>query len=136
MNYAPPEGDDAFAIHLDAAPTPFGFEHHHLFRIGLQGRYVAPEDRDPALLIFVIDVSGSMADGGRLELVKRALGLLLDELRPEDRVGIVVYTDTAWPVLEPVSASERDLIMNAVNSLYPQTSTNVQDGLMQSYQMA
>jgi Ca-activated chloride channel family protein len=136
VDYAPPEGDNAFAIHLDAAPAPFGYTGHYLLRVGLQGSYIAPEDRDPALLIFVIDVSGSMDRGDRLELVKQALALLVGELREDDRVGIVVYSDNSRPVLEPTSASDAKTIMNAINALHPEGSTNVAAGLQIGYDMA
>jgi Ca-activated chloride channel family protein len=136
VDYAPPEGQEAFAIHLDAAPAPFGYECHFLLRVGLQGRYIAPEDRDPALLIFVIDVSGSMDRGDRLELVKQALALLVGELREDDRVGIVVYSENSRPVLEPTSASNAQTIMNAINALHPEGSTNVAAGLQIGYDMA
>jgi Ca-activated chloride channel family protein len=136
MNYPLPDGDDAFAIHLDAAPAPFGYENHYLLRVGVQGRAIAPEDRDPALLIFVIDVSGSMDREDRLELVKDALALLVDELREDDRVGIVVYTTNSRPVLDPTPASDRDRIMDAINALQPEGSTNVVDGLRLGYAMA
>jgi Ca-activated chloride channel family protein len=136
VDYAPPEGQEAFAIHLDAAPAPFGYEGHFLLRVGLQGRYIAPEDRDPALLIFVIDVSGSMDRGDRLELVKQALALLVGELREDDRVGIVVYSENSRPVLEPTSASNAQTIMNAINALHPEGSTNVAAGLQIGYDMA
>jgi Ca-activated chloride channel family protein len=136
VDYAPPEGQEAFAIHLDAAPAPFGYEGHFLLRVGLQGRYIAPEDRDPALLIFVIDVSGSMDRGDRLELVKQALALLVGELREDDRVGIVVYSENSRPVLEPTSASNAQTIMNAINALHPEGSTNVVAGLQIGYDMA
>ena len=136
VDYAPPEGDEAFAIHLDAAPAPFGYDGHFLLRVGLQGRYIAPEDRDPALLIFVIDVSGSMNRGDRLELVKQALALLVGELREDDRVGIVVYSDNSRPVLQPTSASDATTIMDAINALHPEGSTNVAAGLQIGYQMA
>jgi Ca-activated chloride channel family protein len=136
VDYAPPEGDAAFAIHLDAAPAPFGYKGHFLLRVGLQGRYIAPEDRDPALLIFVIDVSGSMDRGDRLELVKQALALLVGELREDDRVGIVVYSDNSRPLLQPTSASDAKTIMDAINALHPEGSTNVAAGLQIGYQMA
>ncbi len=135
VNYAGPE-EGAFAIHLDAAPAPFGYENHYLLRVGLQGRYIAPEDRDPALLIFVIDVSGSMNREDRLELVKQALALLVNELREDDRVGIVVYSERSRSVLEPTPASNHDTIMRAVDALQPEGSTNVVDGLRLGYNMA
>ncbi len=134
--YDGPEGDEAFAIHLDAAPAPFGYEGHYLLRVGLQGRYIAPEDRDPALLIFVIDVSGSMDSGDRLELVKQALTLLVGELREDDRVGIVTYADQTRTVLQPTTASNRDLILSAITSLGPSGSTYAEAGLRLGYQAA
>ncbi|MBN1287418.1 MAG: von Willebrand factor type A domain-containing protein [Anaerolineae bacterium] len=135
--YAGPEAPgDAFAIHLDAAPAPFGYEGHYLLRVGIQGRYIAPEDRTPALLIFVIDVSGSMDRGDRLGLVKQALALLVGELREDDRVGIVVYSENSRAVLEPTPASEASAIMRAINALQPEGSTNAAEGLQLGYRMA
>lgn len=136
MDYPSPEGADAFAIQLDAAPSPFGFDGHYLLRVGIQGRYIAPEDRTPALLIFVIDVSGSMDREDRLETVKDSLEILVGELREDDRVGIVVYSNQSRAVLEPTPASEKDTILAAVNALQPEGSTNVEDGLRLGYQMA
>ncbi len=136
MDYPSPEGADAFAVQLDAAPSPFGFDGHYLLRVGIQGRYIAPEDRTPALLIFVIDVSGSMDREDRLETVKDSLEILVGELREDDRVGIVVYSNQSRAVLEPTPASEKDTILAAVNALQPEGSTNVEDGLRLGYQMA
>ncbi|MBN1679975.1 MAG: von Willebrand factor type A domain-containing protein [Anaerolineae bacterium] len=136
VDYENPGGDDAFSINLDAAPAPFGYEGHYLLRVGLQGRYIAPEDRDPALLIFVIDVSGSMDRGDRLELVKKALDLLVGELREDDRVGIVVYSENSRVVLDPTPASNTDTILNAIHALRPEGSTNVADGLRLAYDLA
>lgn len=133
--YDSPE-EDAFAIYLDAAPAPFGYEGHYLMRVGLQGRYVAPEDRDPVFLIFVIDVSGSMDQENRLGTVKESLALLTGELGENDRVGIVVYSDRSRAVLEPTPASDRETIMAAINALQPEGSTNVEDGLRVGYRMA
>ncbi|NDJ78797.1 MAG: DUF3520 domain-containing protein, partial [Chloroflexi bacterium] len=134
--YEPPEGDDTFAIHLEAAPAPFGYPDHYLMRVGIQGRYIAPEDRTPALLIFVIDVSGSMDREDRLELVKDALEILLGELREDDRVGIVVYSSTPYVVLEPTPASDYNTIMSAINALGPGGSTALAGGLELGYRMA
>jgi len=134
--YDSPGGDDAFAIYLTAAPAPFGYEGHYLLRVGLQGRYIAPEDRTAALLIFVIDVSGSMDQENRLGTVKEALAILVDELRADDRVGIVVYSERSRSILDPTPASDRETIMAAINALQPEGSTNVEDGLRLGYQMA
>lgn len=135
-DYDSPGGNDAFAIYLDAAPAPFGYEGHYLMRVGIQGKYIAPEDREPALLIFVIDVSGSMDREDRLGAVKESLAFLVDELREDDRVGIVVYSERSRTVLEPTSASDKTRIMDAINALQPEGSTNVEDGLRLGYDLA
>jgi len=134
--YDSPGANDAFAIYLDAAPAPYGYDGHYLLRVGIQGRYIAPEDRDPALLIFVIDVSGSMDMENRLGTVKESLAILTDELREDDRVGIVVYANQGQVILEPTSASNKDTIMAAINRLQPSGSTYVEEGLNLGYQMA
>ena len=107
-----------------------------MLRVGVQGRYIDPEERDPALLIFVIDVSGSMAMENRLGLVKESLELLVGELREDDRVGIVVYSDNSRVILEPTPASEARTILNAINQLQTEGSTNAEAGLVLGYEMA
>ena len=128
--------EDAFAIHIEGAPSPFGGEKHWLIRVGLQGRVIAAEERMDASLVFVIDVSGSMARENRLGLVKRALHLLVDELRPSDDVGIVVYGTRGRVLLEPTSGENKTAIMAAIDQLTPEGSTNAEEGLMLGYQMA
>lgn len=136
-DYDPPiNPDEAFAIHLDAAPAPFGIEGDYLMRVGIQGRQIAPEDRDPALLIFVIDVSGSMDSPQKLGLVKDSLRLLVDELGEDDRVGIVIYASNTQPILNPTPASEKATIMAAIDSLQANGSTYAEAGLRLGYSMA
>ncbi len=135
MHYPSPE-EDAFSINLDAAPAPFGYDNHYLLRVGIQGKYVLPEDRTPALLIFVIDVSGSMSREDRLGLVKESLALLVNELREDDRVAIVVYSDNTRTVLNPTSGSDTDTIMAAINQLVTEGSTNAEAGIRLGYQIA
>jgi Ca-activated chloride channel family protein len=136
QDYEPP-AEGAFAIHLEGAPSPFGGERHYLVRVGLQGYEVDPGDRDDVVLTFVIDVSGSMDMENRLGLVKQSLRMLVDELRPTDRVGIVVYGSQAWTVLETTPVGEnREIILQAIDSLRPQGSTYAEEGLVMGYQMA
>jgi len=135
QDYAPPP-EDAFAVHIDGAPSPFGGEKHWLMRVGLQGRFIAAEERKDVSLVFVIDVSGSMKREDRLGLVKRALGLLVDELRPSDEVGIVVYGSRGRVVLEPTSGENKQAILEAIFGLEPEGATNAEEGLRLGYQMA
>ena len=133
--YDPPT-EDAFAIHLEGSPSPFGGDRHWLLRVGLQGREVAEDARKDATLIFAIDVSGSMGREDRLGLVKRSLRLLVDELRPADEVGIIIYGDRGSVLLEPTDGGESRSILSAIDALQPGGSTYVEDGLRLAYEMA
>ena len=135
-NYTPPS-DETFAIHLEGAPSKFGEgKRLQLLRIGIQGYIVPDEDRKDAKLTFVIDVSGSMNRENRLELVKQALRLLVDQLRPTDEIGIVVYGSTARVVLPHTRNVNRDHILAAINSLSPGGATNAEHGLRVGYELA
>ncbi len=129
----PEEGD--FALSAEAAPSLFGnSERHYLLRFGIQGRDVATENRPPATLIFVVDVSGSMNQENRLGLVKRSLRLLLGELNSKDRVGLVIYGSQGEVLLQPTSDHER--IERAIDRLQAGGSTNAEEGLVLAYDLA
>ncbi len=134
-NYPQPD-EEVFGINLEGAPSPFGGEKYWLVKIGLQGRRVDSSQRPDAMLTFVIDVSGSMQMENRLELVKRSLRLLVEELRPSDRVAIVVYGSQARQILEPTSARNADTILAAIEELRPEGSTNAEAGLRLAYEIA
>ena len=135
QGYQPPE-EDAFAIHIDGSPSPFGGDKHWLLRVGLQGRTVSQDARKDATLVFAIDVSGSMGREDRLGLVKRSLRLLVDELRPTDEVGIVIYGSVGSVLLEPTDGGEKRSILGAIDELQPGGSTFAEDGLRMAYEMA
>ena len=135
-SYDPPAAD-AFAIHIDGTPSKFGEgKRLQLLRIGLQGRVVPDEHRKDAILTFVIDVSGSMKKENRLGLVKKALNILVDQLRPTDKVGIVVYGSRGRLVLPHTGIEQRSEILAAINSLSPSGSTNAEEGLRIGYDLA
>jgi Ca-activated chloride channel family protein len=126
----------AFGIYADGSPGPFDYDGTHLLRIGIQGYEVSEWERKPANLTFVIDVSGSMDRENRLGLVKRSLQMLVERLRPEDRVAIVVYGSEARVALYPTSGAEHATILAAIYSLQPEGSTNAEAGLRLGYQVA
>lgn len=137
QGYALPSARDTFEIQIDGAPTPFTeTDNYKVVRIGIQGYDIPRSDRKDAALTFVIDVSGSMGNGNRLEMVQDALMLLVEQLNASDTVGIVAYTDTAWVVLSPTSARRTDKIEEAIYSLYPMASTNAEAGLILGYREA
>jgi Ca-activated chloride channel family protein len=136
--YTPPQ-EDALTIALDAAPLPWTSiegQQTHLVRVGIQGKHIDDSERDDASLIFVIDVSGSMAEPNRLPMVKESLTLLVEKLRETDQVGIVIYSDDTRVVLEPTSAAKRNKIRRAINSLEIEGATNVEAGLRLGYELA
>ena len=135
-NYMPPS-HGAFAVHIEGAPSRFGEgKRLQLLRIGIQGRVIPTENRKDAVLTFVIDVSGSMSMGNRLGLVKRALTLLAEELRPGDKVGIVVYGSRAKVLLPHTGVGGREEILAVINSLAPEGATNAEEGLRMGYDLA
>ncbi|HEY0737703.1 MAG TPA: VWA domain-containing protein [Herpetosiphonaceae bacterium] len=127
--YPQPEDGGAFAIYTEAAPSPFGGKNYDVVQIGIQGKTIAEEDRAPTSLTFVIDVSGSMQRENRLETVKQSLSMLVEQLRPDDQIGIVVYGSDAESILEPTSGRDKQRILRAIDSLAPSGSTNVEAGL-------
>ncbi len=133
--YPTPE-DVAFAIYADGAPSPFHRDGTYILRFGIQGYQVPESARKPSSLTFVIDVSGSMSREQRLELVKRSLELLVERLRPDDTVSIVVYGTDARVLLYPTSGRQTSRILSAIYSLQPEGSTNAEAGLVLGYEVA
>jgi Ca-activated chloride channel family protein len=129
-------GRDVFAIHTEIAPSPFGDDGQLLLQVGLKARVISKAARKPVALTFIIDVSGSMAQDGRLELVKQSLHLLVDQLDERDSIGIVSFETTGHRVLAPTNAAHRALIYAALDQLRPEGSTNADEGLRFGYDMA
>jgi Ca-activated chloride channel family protein len=128
--------DATFAIHVDGSWTPFTGRDAVLVRVGLQSRAVPDRLRAPVSLTFVIDTSGSMGTEGRLETVKAAFRTLVDGLGEDDSVAIVRFSNEARIVLRATSAAERDAILDAIDGLQPEGSTNVQAGLELGFDLA
>ncbi|MCB0192517.1 MAG: von Willebrand factor type A domain-containing protein [Anaerolineae bacterium] len=137
-NYETPL-DDVFNIHIEAAPSRWQTSmsgRRHIVQVGIQGRSIDNTDRPDVVLTLVIDISGSMEDTDRLPLVKESLRLLVRELRSTDRIGIVVYSDDARVELEHVNGSHQELILNIIDSLQTEESTNTVAGLQLGYEQA
>ncbi len=132
----PAPSDVAFGIYADGAPSPFNQDGSYVLRFGIQGYQVSEEERKPASLTFVIDISGSMEMENRLGLVKQSLQLLVDRLRPTDNVAIVVYGSDAYVVLNPTSGEDKNRILQAIYSLHTEGATNAEAGLRLGYQLA
>ncbi len=141
VNYFP-YGDPAPAatgaplrVSTELAAAPWN-PTHDLLRIALRARDVDMRRAPPSNLVFLVDVSGSMQGPGRLPLVKQALGLLVNELREEDRVAITVYAGSAGLVLPSTSAAEKQKIMAALDGLEAGGSTAGGAGIRLAYDVA
>jgi Ca-activated chloride channel family protein len=136
QDYAEPDGD-GIALHVDGArqPSVEGTD-TRIVRVGLQTRRAEQEQRRDATLTFVVDVSGSMSEPGRLDLVQHALHTLVDGLRPGDEVGIVAYSSTARVVSASRPVTEAADLHAAIDGLQPGDSTNLEDGLLLGYHVA
>jgi Ca-activated chloride channel family protein len=140
VNYFPQDyeaPDEGIAVHVDGTPVPFLEDSsRRVVRVGLQAATVEDEDRPPAVLTFVIDTSGSMGDAGKMDVVRDALGRLVDELEPDDRVGIVTYSNEAEVRLEPTAVDDDGAIRDVIAGLEPLDSTNAAAGLRLGYEQA
>jgi Ca-activated chloride channel family protein len=140
VNYFPyayegPTGDDPVAIHTELAPAPWKLQ-HQLLRIGLQARRVNLRGLPPSNFVFLIDVSGSMGVPNKLPLVKASLGMLVNNLRHEDRVAIVVYAGSAGLVLASTAGDQRATILEAIDRLESGGSTAGGAGIKRAYDEA
>ncbi len=124
-----------FTVNTEANECPWNAD-HRLLLIGLQGKVHTPENLPPANLVFLIDVSGSMQSPNKLPLVKASLRLLVNQLRPQDRVAIVVYAGAAGLVLPPSSGTDRQRILSAIDALEAGGSTAGAAGIKLAYQTA
>jgi Ca-activated chloride channel family protein len=134
-NYPQPSGEDPFAVHTEVAASPW-HKSHQLVMVGLQGKKIPVESLPPSNLVFLIDVSGSMQDANKLPLVKASMNLLVDQLRKEDHVSMVVYAGAAGLVLPPTSGVEKEKIREAIDRLEAGGSTAGSAGIKLAYSTA
>ncbi len=133
--YTPPANDDPFAAHVELIECPWN-DAHHLMRIGLKGREVQVHTRPPANLVFLLDVSGSMSDENKLPLVRNAMKLLTQQLRPDDRVAIVTYAGASGLALPSTLGKKQQKILSAIDRLESGGSTNGGAGVELAYSVA
>jgi Ca-activated chloride channel homolog len=134
-DYPEPKGDVPFSVTTDLAVAPWASE-HRLLRVGIKGRSLRTEAVPPSNLVFLFDVSGSMQPPNKLPLVKQAFRLLVQELRPQDRVAIVVYAGAAGLVLPSTPGSDKAAILQALDRLEAGGSTAGGAGLRLAYETA
>lgn len=134
-DYPQPTGEDPFSINTEISVAPWNTK-HKLVQIGLQGKNIPKEKLPPTNLVFLIDVSGSMDEPNKLPLLKSSFKMLVNQLREQDRVAIVVYAGAAGLVLPSTRGSEKKVIMEALENLQAGGSTAGGAGIKLAYQVA
>jgi Ca-activated chloride channel family protein len=134
-DYEQPTGDDPFSVNTEISIAPWNTK-HKLVHIGLQGKKIATDNLPASNLVFLIDVSGSMSAANKLPLLKSGFKMLVQQLRPEDHVSIVVYAGAAGLVLPPTAGSEKHTILAALNNLQAGGSTAGGAGITLAYKVA
>ncbi|MEV6655252.1 von Willebrand factor type A domain-containing protein [Streptomyces sp. NPDC051219] len=134
QNYPQPDGN-GFSVTVDGART--NDDNWSLVRVGLATRSSPSGERPPAALTFVVDISGSMAEPGRLDLVKRSMGIMTGQLRADDSIALVTFSDRAETRL-PMTRLDgnRRRVHEVVDGLAPTDSTNVEAGVRRGYDVA
>lgn len=133
--YPQPTGNDPFSINTEISACPWNKD-HKLVMVGLQGKEIETTNLPPSNLVFLIDVSGSMQPENRLPLVKASLKLLVDQLREQDHVAIVVYAGAAGLVLPSTNGMHKEKIMAAIDKLEAGGSTAGGAGIKLAYNVA
>ncbi len=130
-----PTDQRPFAVHMEAAPSPYG-KGKHLLRVAVKAREVPPQARKIAHLVFLVDVSGSMASADKLGLAQQSLRILVNNLNERDTVALVTYAGNTRVVLEPTGMAQRGKILAAIDDLDAGGSTAMESGLELAYRLA
>ena len=134
-DYPKPTGEHPFSITTKAAVCPWE-PRHELVLVGLQGKTFEAQNIPPSNLVFLMDVSGSMDQPDKLPLLKSSFRLLVNQLRDEERVAIVVYAGNAGLVLESTPGSDKQRILEAIDRLQAGGSTAGGAGIQLAYKIA
>jgi len=124
-----------FSSYVALAPSPWSAE-RQILHVGIQGFDLPKGEQPPLNLVFLIDTSGSMSSEDRLPLAQKSLGLLIDQLRPQDRVAMVAYAGSAGAVLGPTDGRQKLKMRCALNALHSGGSTAGGQGLSLAYALA
>ena len=129
------EGEAPLAVAAEVSVCPWQPQ-HQLLRVALKGKSIDLQQRPPARLVFLVDTSGSMSDENKLPLVKQSLRILVEQMREQDRLSIVTYSDNAGLLLDSTGGDKREEILKAIESLVSDGSTNGEAGLKLAYEVA
>ncbi|MFZ9387644.1 MAG: YfbK domain-containing protein [Chitinophagaceae bacterium] len=134
-SYPQPRADQPFSVNTEISDAPWNKD-HKLVLIGLQGKSIPTQNLPPSNLVFLIDVSGSMQSAEKLPLVRASMKMLVDQMREQDKISIVVYAGAAGLVLPPTSGADKTKIKQAIDQLEAGGSTAGGAGIKLAYRVA
>jgi Ca-activated chloride channel family protein len=134
-SYPQPTGNDPVSVNTEIGAAPWNAD-HRLVKIGLKGKVVSTDDLPAANLVFLIDVSGSMASENRLPLLISSFKLLVDQLREQDKIAIVVYAGSSGLALPSTRGNQKQKIKEALSNLHAGGSTAGGEGIKLAYKVA
>ncbi|MFN0202476.1 MAG: vWA domain-containing protein [Bacteroidia bacterium] len=133
--YPQPQGENPIALFTEVGECKWNPQ-HQVMLVAMQGKKIDLSKAPASNLVFLLDVSGSMNDPNKLPLLKQSLGLLVNNLRAQDKVSIVVYAGAAGLVLPAQSGNKKEEIIAALNRLEAGGSTAGGEGLQLAYKVA
>jgi Ca-activated chloride channel family protein len=134
-DYAAPTDARPFAVHTEVARSPW-HQGNVLMRVALKGKDLAKQQLPAANLVFLVDVSGSMGSPDKLPLLQSSLKLLVQQMRPQDRIALVTYAGQAGVVLPSTPGDQKAAILAAIDNLESGGSTAGASGIEMAYRTA
>ncbi len=134
-DYPQPKNGNPFSVTIEGDKCPWN-EKHNLVLVGLKGENLNDKQIPPSNLVFLLDVSGSMDEPNKLPLVKKSFKYLVENLRPVDRIAIVVYAGAAGVVLESTPGDKKETIISSIDRLEAGGSTAGGEGIELAYKIA
>lgn len=134
-DYPQPTSEHPFELFTEVSGCPWNSQ-HRLVHIGLQGKTIPTDHLPPSNLVFLLDVSGSMNNFNKLPLLKSSLKLLVQQLRSQDKVSIVTYANQATIALDATDGSNKQAIIEIIDSLNANGGTGGGQAIQQAYQLA
>lgn len=131
----PRSASEPFAVTTAVAASPWS-EGRQIVHVALQGYELPAGERKPLNLTFMVDVSGSMHSPDKLDLAKKAMNLIIDRLRPEDRVAVTYYASDVGTAVGPTPGDQKLKLRCAVEALNAGGSTAGAQGMVNAYSQA
>jgi Ca-activated chloride channel family protein len=124
--------NSTFAVYLESAPSVFRPENYTL-RVGVKARELGPDGSRPSVFTILIDASGSMARENRMDLVKKSLPLLLDQMKPDDKVAVFACTHRTINIVNYLPVKDKRTIIKLIEGIMPAGVADIENGLMTAY---